>query len=61
MVAALIERDSGSICARAVPGISGWSLFARVYALGSRTLDSYIAVPEARWRIAADRYLRGRE
>jgi hypothetical protein len=51
MVAAQIERDRGTIGARAVPGISGWLLFAGVYALGSQTLDRYIGVPDAKWRI----------
>ncbi len=48
------ERDTGSIIARAVPDISAWPLFAGVYALGSRTLDSYIAVPEAKLQIAEE-------
>jgi len=54
MVAAQIERDSRSICAQAMSGIYGWPRFGLVYALGSHTLDTYIAVPEAGWRIAEE-------
>ena len=54
MVAVQIDRDSRSICAQAMSGIYGWPRFGLVYALGSHTLDTYIAVPEAGWRIAEE-------
>src|SRR5262249_61453028 len=53
-VAVQIDRDSRSICAQAMSGIYGWPRFGLVYALGSHTLDTYIAVPEAGWRIAEE-------
>jgi hypothetical protein len=49
-----IDQDIGNVCSRAVPDIGTWPLFEGVYALGSRALDSYIVVPEAKLRITEE-------
>lgn len=54
MIIGSIERDTGNICSRAVPDISAWPLFEGVYALGSRAIDSFIVVPEAKLQITEE-------
>ena len=51
---ASIARDLETVFPQAVPDISVWPLFPKQFAVGSRTLDSYVVVPEGRVRLLMD-------